>query len=172
MENLFIDILGCSIETILLYYFYTKVLGPAKKNNLLVFIIYLLVGVYMFTLSSLPLTPQLRTLCAVIPCFAPIILYAQNWKVKILYAMVYLSIQVMSESFTKALALLFTTVFSLQINYTAGVLISKMIAFSAIIFFTTILHVKNIKLPHYLTSSLLLIPFFSLMLIYELREVF
>ena len=62
-----------------------------------------------------------------------------------------------SESFTKALALLFATVFSLQINYTAGVLISKMIAFSAIIFFTTILHVKNIKLPHYLTSSLLLI---------------
>lgn len=172
MENLFIDILGCSIETILLYYFYTKVLGPAKKNNLLVFIIYLLVGVYMFTLSSLPLTPQLRTLCAVMPSFAPIILYAQNWKVKILYAMVYLSIQVMSESFTKALALLFATVFSLQINYTTGVLISKMVAFLAIIFFTTILHVKNIKLPHYLTFSLLLIPFFSLMLIYELREVF
>ena len=146
MENLFIDILGCSIETILLYYFYTKVLGPAKKNNLLVFIIYLLVGVYMFTLSSLPLTPQLRTLCAVIPCFAPIILYAQNWKVKILYAMVYLSIQVMSESFTKALALLFATVFSLQINYTAGVLISKMVAFLAIIFFYYYIACKKYKI--------------------------
>lgn len=166
-----IDVFGCSVEIILLYYFYTKLLGSFKWNKSIEIICFIIMGFFIFYLSVIPLTPMLRTLCVTVPFFIPLIFYKQDIKIKLLYGMIYLSIQVMSESFTKAIALLFEITNIGTIGYIEGVTISKTIALIVILLFTRLLHVRNVQFSNYLTFSLLLIPFFSLILIYELRDI-
>lgn len=85
--------------------------------------------------------------------------------------MVYLFIQVISESFTRAIALLSENLLLIPIDYTQGVVISKTIAFIIILIITSKIRIRNVKIPDYLTYPLLLIPFFSLMLTYELYSI-
>lgn len=166
-----IDVFGCSVEIILLYYFYRKLLGNSKYNHFVEIICYIAMGIWVFALSSFSLSPMIRTILAILPIFFPICLYKQDIKLKLLYGMIYLSIQVMSESFTKAIALLLEITDLGIIGYIEGVTISKTIALFVILLFTKFLHVRNIQFSNYLTFSLLLIPFFSLILIYELRDM-
>lgn len=170
--NFLANILGCISEIILLWYYYNKMLGKSHKTKLLEYSIYILLTIYILMLSSFTIPPQLRTICAIIPICIPIILYEPNIKIKLLCAISYLFIQVVSESFTKAISLLSTDVFAFQIEYIQGVIISKLLALIIIFTITQKLHIHNINLPRYLTYPLLFIPFLSLMLIYDLRGVF
>lgn len=73
--NLSIDIFGCATEVILLWYFYSKLLGKSKKGKLVDTLVYLAIGIYVFTISSVPLLPQLRTIFVIFPVCLPITLY-------------------------------------------------------------------------------------------------
>lgn len=169
--NFLIDIFGCSVEIILLYYFYRKLLGNSKYNHFVEIICYIAMGFFLLFLSIISLSPMVRTFLVVLPILFLLCLYKQELKLKLLYGMVYLSIQVMSESFTKSISLLLDINNLGTIGYIEGVTISKTIALFVIILFTRFLHVRNVQFSNYLTFSLLLIPFFSLILIYELRDI-
>lgn len=172
MIHFLIDIFGCCAEVFILRYFYEKLLRKSIKNRFVDYITYFFIIVYSLCLTNYVQEPNLRTLLAVVAVLIPLHLYQYNFKLKLLYAIIYLSIQVMSESLTKAISLLPSGILSFEIDYIQGVLISKSLAILIIFIFLSIFHVRNVKLPHYLTFSLLLVPMMSLFLIYELRDIF
>lgn len=172
MLSFLINIFGCCAEVIILRYFYIKLLGTATKNKVVDYSTYFVLIIYSLFLAHYIHEPTVRTLLAIAAVIVPLYLYTYNLKLKLLYAIIYLSIQVMSESLTKAVSLLPETILPFEIGYIQGVLISKTLAFLLVLVFLSILHVRDIKLPYYLTISLLLIPALSLFLIYELRDVF
>ena len=167
-----INIFGCCAEVFVMRYFYKKLLGNTDKHRIVDYGTYFFNFLYSMYISYFVQASQMRSLCAVFAVIMPLYLYKHNFKIKLLYAIIYLSIQLMSELLTMSVALLPSSILPIEIGYMQGVVISKSIAFIIALIFISILHVRDIKMPYYLTFALLSIPIMSMFIIYELRSVF
>lgn len=174
--KLAIDIFGCTMETLMLAYFYHKMLGKVRIKRYLLILIYLGIGIATLIVSTFISQIGLRTSFAMIYVLVPLFAYKRNWVIKILFAILILAITIMSEALAKAISLsIYGNYLELQLNflqnYIQGVIFSKLIAFLLIIMLTSVLKSNENKVPIHLFLILFFIPIMSMITVYELKEM-
>ena len=174
--KLFADILGCTAETLMLFYLYQYFLKNPKVERKFLVLAYLFDLLFCFTYSTLLYFPVQRIACSIVFIVFPLTLYKDKLSYRLILAVVYFSLQNLAELFIKAILLGyhgdFTAFYSaFEYNYFLGVLMSKTIAFALIYLCTFVFKIWEQKLPLYLYGLLLLVPASSTAIFYYLQSL-
>lgn len=174
--KLFADILGCTAETLTLFYLYQYFLKNPKIEQRILIAGYLVDFLFCFTYSSFLHLPFQRIVCSVLFIIAPLILYREKLSLKIIVAVVCFSLQALAELFIKAVLLGYHGDFAafyagFEYNYLLGVLMSKTTGFALIYLCTFLFKIWEQKLPVYLYGLLLLVPVSSIAIFYYLQNL-
>lgn len=174
--KLAIDIFGCTMETLMMAYFYHKTLGKVKIERHLLVLLYLGIGLATLIVSTFISQTGLKTIFAAIYVVMPLFVYKKDLIVKLLFAILFLSIQMMSEALAKSISLsIYGSYLELQSNflqnYIQGVIFSKLIALLILIMLASIMKINENRVPIHLFLILFFIPVISMITIYELKEM-
>lgn len=174
--KLAIDIFGCTMETLMLAYFYHKMLGKIKLSKIMTIMTYIILGCIDLSIATFIEQSNIRTICMFIFVFIPLFFYPGNLIIKGLLSLIFLAVQMLSEILTKAISLSFYGDYLLlevnfMDNYLYGVVFSKILAILIIVALTFVLHIRETEVPIYLFCILLIIPISSMVAVYELKEM-
>ncbi len=174
--KLLADILGCTAETLMLFYLYQCFLKNPRVERKFLVLVYLFDLLFCFTYSSFLHLPLQRIVCSILFIVTPLILYQKKLSLKIIAAVVYFSLQALAELFIKAVLLGYHGDFAafyagFEYNYFFGMLLSKTIGFALIYLCTFLFKIWEQKLPAYLYGLLLLVPVSSIAIYYYLQNL-
>lgn len=174
--KLLADILGCTAETLMLFYLQQYFLKNSKVERKFLISVYLLDFFFCFTYSTLLHIPMQRLICSIAFGVIPLFFYNDKFTLKFILAIAYFSTQNLAEFLIKAVLLGyhgdFTAFYSaFEYNYFLGVLMSKTIAFALIYLCTFVFKIWEQKLPVYLYGLLLLMPVSSTAIFYYLQSL-
>lgn len=171
-----IDVFGCTIETLMLVFFYSKLLNIGDYNKKIIISVYGLIGIAMLLVSTFIQSAPAKTAFGLLWVLIPLFLYQGTVINKTILAILFMAVQSLSEMLTKSLSLIaYGNYFELQANflqnYIHGVLISKLIALFILLIIIALPKLKKYKMPAFLYFILAFIPLVSMFAIYRLREL-
>lgn len=174
--KLLADLLGCAIETGVMFYFYQYFLKNPKVESKYMAAVYLLDYIICVIYATVLDVPAQKIICSVIAFALPLFFYRGKNSFKLILLVIYVTIQCLAELLIKAVLLGYRGDFlvyyaAYEYNYFLGVVMSKIIALVLVYLCTFLFQIRDQKLPTYLYGLLMLVPVSSFVIFYYLQDV-